>query len=111
MVMKGKRGGHIPRRGKQVVGQGKTLTFGSQPRGTYSELEIDYMLVERDQSLVAAKSEPKTEKQELGLLRSPAWFPSEIGSSSGTRDESGMGVGGDDDEGDEDVCRDDDEDH
>nr|GEX05868.1 hypothetical protein [Tanacetum cinerariifolium] len=70
MVMKGKRGGHIPRRGKQVVGRGKTLTFGSQPRGTYFELEIDYMLVERDQALVAAKSEPKTEKQELGLLRS-----------------------------------------
>nr|GFA26872.1 hypothetical protein [Tanacetum cinerariifolium] len=34
--------------GRQVAEKGKTLIFGSQPRGTYTDVEIDDMLASRD---------------------------------------------------------------
>nr|GEX87333.1 hypothetical protein [Tanacetum cinerariifolium] len=70
MVMKGKHRGHIPEKGRQVSRQGKTLIFGSQPRGAYSQLEIDDMLAERDNMLAVANIHVKAQRQELEELRS-----------------------------------------
>ncbi|GJR87976.1 hypothetical protein Tco_0211987 [Tanacetum coccineum] len=53
MVINGMQQGHITCRGRQVAGWG-TLIFFSQPRGTYSQLEIDDILAERDQSEVGS---------------------------------------------------------
>ncbi|GJU09894.1 hypothetical protein Tco_1132290 [Tanacetum coccineum] len=70
MFIKGKQRGHIPRRGRQVAGRGKTLIVGSQPRGTYSQLDIDDMLAEIDQALAAANTQVKAQRRELDELKS-----------------------------------------
>nr|GEU77260.1 hypothetical protein [Tanacetum cinerariifolium] len=70
MVIKGKHQGHIPEKGRQVSRQGKTLIFGSQPRGAYSQLEIDDMLAERDNMLAAANIHVKAQRRELEESRS-----------------------------------------
>ncbi|GJW00862.1 hypothetical protein Tco_1556113 [Tanacetum coccineum] len=88
MVRKGKQRRHIPGVGRQVARKGKTSIFSCQPRGTYTDVEIDDMLTTRDK---------------LGS-------ESEVGEGSRARDGSGSGKGGDDQLGrDEDVDGDDDE--
>nr|GFB36867.1 hypothetical protein [Tanacetum cinerariifolium] len=61
--------GHIPRVGTQVAEKGKTLIFGSQPQGMYTDVEIDDMLASRDKLFDAAKKEAKRQKQEIDMLR------------------------------------------
>nr|GEU69165.1 hypothetical protein [Tanacetum cinerariifolium] len=113
--------GHILGIGRQVAGLGKTSIFSSQPRGTYSQLEIDDMLAERDQAHVAANPQVKAQKRELEELRSVVksdprmaellsqlGSQSEIGLGSRDEDESRSGGGGDDEGRDDDTDGDDD---
>ncbi|GJU27268.1 reverse transcriptase domain-containing protein [Tanacetum coccineum] len=107
MVRKGKQRWHIPRIGRKVVGKGKTLIFDDQPRGTYTDDEIDDMLASRDNVVKEYKEEAKRQRREIDLLRR-----SEIDGGIGTRGGGGSGGGGDDQSGgDEDADMDDDEGH
>ncbi|GJT56284.1 hypothetical protein Tco_0991338 [Tanacetum coccineum] len=108
MVIKGKQWGHTPRRGRQVSGLGKTSIFDSQPIGTYSQLEIDDMLTERDQALAAANAQRRELEDLRSVVRSDTRMAellsnlgsrSEVGSGSGARGKSGNDGDRDDNEG------------
>ncbi|GKD55436.1 hypothetical protein Tco_1288823, partial [Tanacetum coccineum] len=58
MVRKGKQRGYNPRVGKVLAGKGKTAIFIIEPRGTYTDIEIDEI-----------KKEAKRIRQEVKLLR------------------------------------------
>nr|GEX88803.1 hypothetical protein [Tanacetum cinerariifolium] len=54
MVRKGKQRWHIPGIGRVVARKGKIIIFVDQPRGTYTNAEIDEMLASRDKALKEA---------------------------------------------------------
>nr|GFB41443.1 hypothetical protein [Tanacetum cinerariifolium] len=59
MVRKGKQRWHIPGIGRVVARKGKIIIFVDQPRGTYTNAEIDEMLASRDKALKEDKNEEK----------------------------------------------------
>nr|GEU95827.1 retrovirus-related Pol polyprotein from transposon TNT 1-94 [Tanacetum cinerariifolium] len=53
-------------RGWQLVGRGKSKVFSLQPRGTYTQPQIDHMMFERDDQLAEAKRECKATRNGEG---------------------------------------------